>query len=136
MPLLDVSELLLDPDLGGEVLVVYRRTQNISAKGRVSAPPVLVAPAPVGNVQPLDAAPLVRGPDQQNLPKLLQVITNFRLRSASRDAGDTQEYQPDIVVWGGDQYVVNMVADWSRYGAGFVRAECSSIDPIDLGPQP
>ncbi|HEX7826977.1 MAG TPA: hypothetical protein VF477_18895, partial [Mycobacterium sp.] len=92
-------------------------------------------PAPWGVVLPQEDAPLIRGPDQQNMPRLLEIHTIYRLRGATRNAADTEQYQPDIVVWDGDQFILNKPFDLSHYGEGFVRCQLSSIEPIDLEPQ-
>lgn len=133
MPALDVSDLILDPDFC-EVLTIYRREQVMDSLGRATVTPVLIAPAPYGVVEPQDDQPLQRGPEQQNLPQLLEVHTQFRLRSASLDPATSKLYQPDVIVWNGDQFLVNRVINWSKYGRGFIRAACSSVDPIDDVP--
>lgn len=132
MPELDVTDVLLDP-LFCEQLTVRRRTQTL-VKGRTTVTPTTVSPAPVGVVLPQNDAPLQRGPDQQHLPRLLQVHTPFRLRSASNKADGTVEYQPDLIIWNGDTFVVNKVQDFSRYGSGWIQADCSSTDAIDNEP--
>lgn len=131
MPDLDVTDILSDPDFC-ETLTIKRRAQTVGTNGRASTTTTTISPPPVGVVQPVSDQPLVRGPDQQNLPRLLEVHTPFRLRSASRSGGVT--YQPDILVWNGDDYIVNKVQDWSRYGAGWVQADCSSIASTDAAP--
>jgi hypothetical protein len=133
MPLLDVSDIILDPDFC-EFLTVYRREEVVDTKGRATVTPVLITPAPIGVVEPQDDLPLQRGPDQQNLPQLLEVHSQFRLRSASNDPSTGKNYQPDVIVWNGDQFLVNRVMNWSKFGKGFIRAQCSSVDPIDDVP--
>ncbi|MDB5448419.1 MAG: putative phage head-tail adaptor [Phenylobacterium sp.] len=130
MPALDVSDILLDPDFC-EVLTVIRRLQTL-VRGRATTTETTITPAPVGVVLAQSDAPIQRGPDQQNLPRLIQVHTPFRLRSASKDPVSGLVYQPDIIVWGGDRFVVNKVQDFSRYGRGFLQADCSSQDLIDV----
>lgn len=131
MPQLDVTDVLLDPDFC-EVLTVKRRTQTM-LKGRPQITTVDVDPAPVGVVLPQNDAPLQRGPDQQHLPRLYQVHTPFRLRSASKDPTGA-DLPPDLIIWNGDTLVVNKVQDFSHYGAGWVQADCSSMDPVDNEP--
>ncbi|SRR5258708_11405473 len=124
MPDIDVTDVLDDP-MFCELLTIQRRQETVNAKGRATTNVVVIDPAPIGVVQPVSDQPLQRGPDQQNLPRLLEVHTPFRLRSASRQ-GTGEQYQPDRIVWNGDTYVVNKVQDYSRYGAGWVQADCSS----------
>lgn len=132
MPLLDVSDILLDPDIV-ETLTIQRRQANVGSNGRATKTVTTITPAPVGSVQPQDAGDLERGSDQQNLPKEIQVITQFRLRGASQD-GQGNEYQPDLIVWQGDSYQVDSIEPWTAYGAGWVVAKCSSIDSLDQAP--
>jgi hypothetical protein len=132
LPSLDLTELLNDPDLAGESFTVLRREQVITSQGRGSVQTSTFTA--VGSVIPLSDQPMQRGPDQQTLPRLLQVITQFRLRGVSKDP-QGNDYQPDLIVWNGDNYVVNKVYDWSHYGAGFVSADCSSIVSVEEAPQ-
>lgn len=132
MPLLDVSDILLDPDVA-ETLTIQRRQANVGSNGRASQTVTTITPAPVGSVQPQDAGDLERGSDQQKLPKKIEVITPFRLRSAGSD-GQGNEYQPDLIVWQGDSYQVDSVEPWTAYGAGWLVAKCSSVDSLDVAP--
>ncbi len=43
-------------------------------------------------------------------------------------------YQPDIVKWKGDCFLVKSVDDYTQYGAGMVIAECVSQDFDDAPP--
>lgn len=131
MPTLDVTDVLLDPDFC-ETLTVIRRQEGPLVKGRPSITETTISPAPVGVVLAQSDAPIQRGPDQQNLPRLIQVHTPFRLRGPSKDPVSGAIYQPDIIVWGGDRFVVNKVQDFSRFGRGFIQADCSSQDLIDV----
>jgi galactose-6-phosphate isomerase len=134
MPLLDVSDVLCDP-MFSEVLTIQRREAVVGSNGRSTIQTTTISPAPVGVVIPQTDQPLQRGPDQQNLPKLIQVHTTFRLRSASTDPTTGNEYQPDLIVWRGDSFQVNRVYDYSDFGAGFVTADCSSVDSLDVAAQ-
>lgn len=128
MPLLDVSDVITDPDFG-ERVTVQRRSAAAGSNGR---PTVQTSSSTISAVViPQSDLPLQRGPDQQSLPKLIQVHTTFRLRSASTDPQSGIEYQPDLIVWKGDSFQVNRVYDFSSFGAGFVSADCSSIDSTD-----
>lgn len=129
MPDIDVSDLLLDPDFA-EALTIQRRAQTL-LKGRASVSPVTISPAPYGVVIPQNDAPMLRGPDQQTLPQLIQVHTQFRLRGPSKDPATGDAYQPDLIIWQGTTFVVNKVQNFSRFGAGFIQADCSSINQTD-----
>lgn len=125
MPDLDVSDLLLDPDFC-EQLSVQRR-QITMVKGRSTTTPVTISPAPYGVVFSITGG-LIRAGDQQNMPATIVVHTPFRLRGASPG------YEPDLVIWNGDNYAVTAIDNFSKYGAGFVAATCTSQDSIDNAP--
>jgi hypothetical protein len=126
MPLIDVDDILTDPDFV-EPITVLRRAQQISNTGRVSTLNQTFAGI-LACVQPQSDQPMIRGPEQQSLPGLISVHTLFRIR------GIAPGYQPDIVIWNGTQFVVNKVYNWSQYGRGYVMAECSSMDSTDQPP--
>lgn len=125
MPDIDVSELLLDPDFV-ETIQLTRRAEVIGNNGRMTTSNTVHNI--IASVQPQSDQPMIRGPDQQNLPQLIAVITKFRVRPISPG------YQPDLVLWNGTIFVVNKVYNWSHYGQGYVKAECSSMDHLDQPP--
>lgn len=132
MPDIDVTDLLSDPDFA-ERLIVMRRLQVIDpVTGISSAQSSLIAPSPLGVVIPQADLPIQRGPDQQALPRLIEVHTKFRLRSASIENSIT--YLPDFIVWNGDNFYVNRVYDYSHFGRGFIQADCSSQPTIAQAP--
>lgn len=134
MPLLDVSELLFDPAFV-ETVTVLRREQ-VMVNGRATTT-ITTFPDIVASVQPKDTAiggnVIERAPDGQWRGSNLNIYTKFRLRGVSEDATGTQ-YQPDIVIWNGDQFLVALTNDWSHYGAGFMHAELESMEAVDYAP--
>lgn len=132
MPDIDVSDLLSDPDFA-ETLTIMRRLQVIdTVTGISSAESNLILPRPFGVVLPQPDLPIQRGPDQQALPRLIEVHTKYRLRSASIE--DDVTYLPDFIVWNGDNFYVNRVYDYSRFGRGFIQADCSSQPTVATAP--
>lgn len=130
MPELDVSELTIDPDLAATQFLVIRRVQVMNAFGERTNQ--VQRFAPFGQVAPTGDNSLVREDSYQMAGKSIQVITAFRLRMAAKDNATT--YDPDIVIWRGDSYVVKSVEDYSQFGAGMIVAECGSIDYVDQAP--
>ena len=65
--------------------------------------------------------------------KTIRVMTAFMLRGPSTDR-TAQNFQPDLVIWRGNAYVVRTLEDFSQFGAGMVIAECSSINYVDNAP--
>ena len=131
MPQIDVSDVLLDPVVAGEAFTVQRRIETVNNFGQ-STISVETFPA-VGAITPSGDNSLVRDEAYQTNAKSIQVLTAFRLRGAAKD-GAGNRYQPDLVLWKGDSFVVRMVSDYSQYGAGFVQADCVSIDLLDQAP--
>jgi hypothetical protein len=131
MPFLDVTDVLLDP-MFCETLVVKRRVQTL-LKGRTQMQVTVVNPAPVGVVLPLDGE-LERAPDMQTAPKRIEIHTPYRLRGESNKADDSAEYQPDLINWNGDDYLVTVVDNFSHYGRGFIRAEAVATPLVDNEP--
>lgn len=127
MPLLDVSDVLLDP-MFADKFTVTQRAQTIGTNGRVQVTSTVVNN--VGGVICM-AGPndLQRLDDNQRMGRVISVVTKFRLRGPSKDG--VIEYQPDIITWDGDLYVVRLVDKYNRYGAGFLEALAGSIKSID-----
>jgi hypothetical protein len=132
VPEIDVSDILLDPEIAGEELTILRRPDATGTNGVDVITETEITPKPVGSVRPTGGNSLVREDAYQQQAKSIRVITNFRLRGVARDGA--QNYQPDIVVWGGSRFVVQTVEDYSRYGAGMIQADCMSQNFVDPPP--
>lgn len=130
MPLLDMSTVLDDPNII-DTFAVLRRTEVVNNFG-VSAVTAVSTPGVYGVVYPSNENDLKRFPDLQVQAKALTVITRFALRGESEASGS--EFQPDVVVWNGDNFVVRALEDWSNYASGFILAICTSIDLVDQPP--
>jgi hypothetical protein len=132
MPTIDVSDLLTDPDLA-DTFTVLRRQQVTGSNGTITT---VTTPTynVVGVVGPSGDNSLARQAAFETQGKSIQVITKFRLRGATREAGNV--YQPDIVVWGGDNFLVVSVSDFTRFGVGFVSVDCTSMDLVDVATAP
>ena len=126
MPYLDVTEVLSDPDLA-DVFEVVRRQAVVNSHGELV--PVIVQrfPAVTGVCTPTGNNSLVRADAYQSQMNSLQVLTTFRIRSASKDA-DGIMWMPDLVRYRGDTFVVKSLNDFAQFGPGFVQAECIEIE--------
>ena len=122
MALIDVSELLLDPDFSTRFDVV-RYTETVGANGRLVKTPTSYLNQ-VGVIYPSQSS-LERGPDADVQPKELTVVTKFQLR------GITTHNKPDVVQWRGSEYTVMTVSGYSHFGHGFIEAMCQSKDLTD-----
>lgn len=123
MPDLDVSDVLLDPSLADR-FVVKRRPTGTNSHGRVETQPEII-PRVLGVVTVASPTDLERLDDNQRMGRNLSVVTKFRLR------GPAQGFQPDIVLWYGNDYVVKDVQPYPQYGAGFIQAIVGSMDSMD-----
>lgn len=128
MPNLDLTDLTFDPDFA-ERLTIIRRFQDTSEDGIVDTQDRKVRPLPMGVVLPQNDSPMVRGPDQQHLPRLIQIHTKFALR------GPSDDWQPDKIIWKGGEYVVNKVQDYSSFGRGIIQADASSVSATEPAPE-
>lgn len=141
MPTLDVSELLDDPTFV-EKITVIRREEQITPKGRTAIIPTII-PDVLASVQPKDTViggnVVLREADYEIRGSNVNVYTKFRLRSAAQvkalpTNARGKQFQPDIIVWNGDHFQVELTNDFSHYGAGYMHAECSSVEIIDYAP--
>lgn len=71
-------------------------------------------------------------PDDQRTLKAITIVTRFALRGVSRDG--TQDYQPDLIVWNRNNYIVANVEDYGRYGVGFIQVICTLYDSVSAPP--
>lgn len=123
MPLLDVAEILLDPDFV-DSLVCTRNTQTVGNDGiavdaQNSTPFYGVVTNNTGDL-------LMRLAEGSRINGSITVHSQFLLQAGS-DGLDA-----DIVTWNGRRYTVTNVGDWSRFGIGFTAANCELI-PLSGG---
>lgn len=120
MPTLDVSEALTCPELADRICV-WRRPEVVTDKGRTSTAgeePIRNVVAVVCMAGPDD---LERLPEEERMGRVISVVTRFRLRGPAKDLRN-QAYQPDVLDWNGDRYVVSWIDPYNRYGSGFIQA--------------
>jgi hypothetical protein len=118
MAMLDVTELLTDPDFVDLGLLCQRNVQIVGNDGLA-----MLTPANgnfVGSVFAGESK-LNRGSDGQYIKGRITIITKFGLIDGQQ--GNTA----DIVTWQRKRYTVTEVEDFSNWGAGFVRARCDLI---------
>lgn len=124
---LDVSEVLADPMLASSFTVI-RRSEVLGQNGRVNIDPVNLGEK-TGVVYPTGRNDLARLDDQQMMGKHINIVTDFRLQ------GPAPGFQPDLIGWHGDFYVVQLLDDYTDFGAGFVQAVAGSMSSVDQPPQ-
>jgi hypothetical protein len=132
-PMVDVSRVLTNPRFL-DSFDVYRRQQIVNNFGETKVS-VQIVSGVRGVVYPASLNELNRRPESQMATKSIEVITRFAIRGESQTI-DKIEFQPDILHWNGDSYLVVHVEDYSNYARGFVKVTCNSIDLVDLPTGP
>lgn len=119
MALLDVTDVLCDPDFIDRGLVCERNTQTVGNDGIATNS---VALMPFAGVVTSDNGDLLeRSPEGERIKGNMTIHTRFPL-----DDGSSVN-AADIVQWRGRRYTVTVVNDWSHFGRGFICATCDLI---------
>lgn len=117
MPLLDVSDVLLDPDFLDLTLTVTRNAQTVGNDGIAVITP---STTPFyGVVTSLSGSVLHRVAEGEHISDTITIHSPFKLIDGQSG------YDADIVNWQGLQWTVTNVNDYSTYGRGFVAATCT-----------
>lgn len=121
MPLLDISEILNDPDLSEPpgALQLIRSVETIDDNGRAQIARQTFQFG--GNVQPAPGSTLIVMPDLSRASSVIEITTQARMlvQSVNNPA--------DVVVWRCQQYRVRAIEDYTSYGSGFVTVTCELI---------
>lgn len=121
MALIDVSDLLRDPDFTN-VVTLIRRASSVNSHGEhIMAESQCLITA---SIQGVNAEDLVKLPEGARLSDVITVY--FR--------GELQPEAPngyaDVIVWNGRRYAVKTVDEnFMNFGAGFTRALCVMEKP-------
>lgn len=122
MPLLDVSEVLLDPDFVDFSLVCRRQIQTTDDDNfPINTPQEIPFTGVVTVDRALEARRMAAG---QNINGAILIVTQFRLTQGSKNINDGPNLDADLVIYNGGLYRVTFVDPYTRYGAGFVQAHC------------
>lgn len=119
MALLDVSDILTDPDFVSFGILCERQSQTVGDDGL--AINVTDQMKFSGVITSDNGDLLVRSDSGERIKGNINIHTRFPLV----DGQDGRS--ADIVIWKGRRYTVSSVNDWSDYGRGFVRAICDLI---------
>lgn len=121
MPYVDVARVLVSPMVAGQKFLVRRRVETVNEFGELVTNET-VLPA-IGSVTPTGDNSLLREEAFQTQSESIRVVTRFRLRGASRDEVGNK-FQPDIVVFNNQNYLVRVVSEYNQFGVGMTEAEC------------
>lgn len=138
MPLVDVNDILLDPDVAGQRFTVIRRQDIVNSFGE-STVAANTIPNVIGSVQPDGDNKVIRDGAFDAQANGIIVATPFRLRGVSRGPSKIR-YKPDIIISGilGEptMYEVTDVIEWNDFGRGFIEVKATSITWVDFPPAP
>jgi galactose-6-phosphate isomerase len=125
-PWLDVSDVLTDPNFVDSIIVL-RRKEVVNQYGEST---LITTRNPGVNAVVCMASPndLIRLDDQQRMGRVISIVTQFRLQ------GPSTGFQPDVVIWNGDNFVVATVDPYTNYGNGQIEALAISMDTQDIPP--
>jgi hypothetical protein len=131
VPLVDVTDILLDPDIAGQSFTVLRRQETVNSYGESTW---FTAKIPaIGAVQPEGENDLIRDADFDAQTKTISVVTAYRLRGVSKGPNSSR-YKPDLVIWNNNYFEVVSLKSWGTFGYGFVEATCTAVHYVDLPP--
>lgn len=126
MPLLDVSEVLLDPDFMDDSLVCHRQVQTLDEDNFAQNTAQEIPFSGVVTVdRSLEARRMMAG---QSIAGAILIVTSFRLTQGVRQDGNGRMLDADIVTYDGYDYRVTFVDPYRRYGAGFLQAHCELVE--------
>jgi hypothetical protein len=116
MPMLDMSAALCNPFTIDQFNVI-RRAETIGDNGRS-----VLTPEPIqgvyGVVSPEKVKEIHRRDDGSLPDAVIGIVTKFALLNNS------QGLQADVVLWHGNQWLVEEIMDYSSWGEGFIKATC------------
>lgn len=115
--------MLSSPMLRGS-FGVRRRSAQVGENGRVKHAD-LVFNNVGGIVYATGNNSNTRDIDASTGDKTIEVLTQFRLQSQAKGL------IPDVVLWRGDEYLVETDEDYTPYGRGWIQATCRSQRVVD-----
>lgn len=118
MPLLDVTDVLSDPDFAqaAGAITLYRSSLSVDTHGRGVATQTSQSISGVITSDAGDILDIIA--EGKRIKGSITLHTTFIL-TAGDGATDADE-----IAWRGRRYVVTNVNDYSTYGVGFVAATC------------
>lgn len=115
MALVDVSELLLDPDFVNTVSLIHRAA-TVSSQGKTQIVETTVET--IGSVQPAPTKEIQRLPDALRMSD----VRKFWIKAEILADGESQ--YPDIIVFQGKRFQIVNVETWLNFGNGWNAGLC------------
>lgn len=112
---ISVTDVIIDPDMVDPITHIYRSTcvdefgENQVKESGTST---------WGSVQP------VSGKTLQRLPELFRVANVMSFWIKAKIITDGKGRYPDLLVFNGERYAVQMVFDWTAWGEGWCEGTC------------
>jgi len=120
---IDVTDILVDAELT-DTFTVIRRKETVDVHGRSSVVETKY-PNTIGVVTAVSPNDLDRQDGYQVMNRSISIVSNFFLQ------GEVTGYQPDLILWRGNKYIVKTVDPYPQFGEGFMQAEAMSEDRTD-----
>ena len=113
MQLPDITDLLYDPEVGGNQSFDIKRTTVINRKGRYNSSNTVTIPAH-GSVQPAGENVLAQLPegDRDDAVYIVRTRTAMQMGSST----DTGSVLSDELIYNGDRYKILRVKEWQAWG--------------------
>ncbi len=118
--MVDLNNVLYDPELGGTVFSVMRQAWE-KVCGEVKNAVVELHRNMPGNIQPAASVDRELFPQEARWEDLIQVLAAFPFTTGAPDEGDGIIRGPDMILHGGRRYRVIRVKDWESAG-GYYKA--------------
>jgi hypothetical protein len=118
--LIDVSDILADPEFVDEIVIVHR-TPEVNDFGENELKECGVNT--VGCVQPVSGSTLQRMPEAFRVAN----VKSFWVRG--KIISDARHKYPDILISKGVRYAVQMIFDWTNWGDGWSEGTCVQERP-------
>lgn len=123
---IDVTDLLLDPDFV-DPMVIIRRTSCTDNFGENKLREDGFNT--FGAIMPASGKTLQRIPDALRVAGVMSFFVKGQIVS------DGQTLYPDLLVFKGSKYAVQVVFDWSNWGQGWVEGTCVRQKPAIGGAE-
>lgn len=117
---IDVSDILADPDFIDPLILIHRKpTVDTYGENKL----IEQGFPTYGSVQP------VSGKTLQRLPEALRVANVQSFWIKGQIVSDGSCAYPDIIVFRGQRYAVQVVFDWTHWGQGWCEGTCIREKP-------
>ena len=118
MLLPDVTEIIIDPELGGGVAFQVIRTQNVRTGGSVTQTKQTLDA--IGNIQPENKS-IQSSTIEDPMFESIVIYTTFIFQTGSNSYSEFTE--PDEVLYNGVTYRITSINNWQEWGFTIAHSE-------------